>query len=123
MSHADANQSVMMQVPEAGPFCRALFPVHLDGGYTVHFGVWVAIHPDDLQRAFGVWWTDNYQSLELEGYLGNDLPRFGGLGVSVRLEVLNPDHTPTVTHSESPEIASALSDTWRHDDLLPLLPS
>ena len=45
----------MMLVPNVGPFVRALPPFGLTGGYTVTFGVWVAVHPDDLQRAFAVW--------------------------------------------------------------------
>lgn len=36
MSHNDANKSVMMQVPDVGPFCRSLLPIRLDGGYTLH---------------------------------------------------------------------------------------
>ena len=50
LSHGDANSSVMMQIPGVGPFVRALLPVHLTGGYTITCGVWVAIHPDELQR-------------------------------------------------------------------------
>jgi hypothetical protein len=53
----NANDSVMMQVPDVGPFVRALLPVRLTGGFTVTYGVWVGVHPDDLQRAFKVWWS------------------------------------------------------------------
>ena len=42
----------MMQVPEVGPLLRALLPVHLSGGYTLTFGLWLLVRPDDLQRAF-----------------------------------------------------------------------
>src|SRR5262249_55714679 len=65
LSHGTANESVMMQVPKIGPFVRALLPVRLTGGYTVTFGVWVAIHPDDLQRAFAVWLEPEYADLRL----------------------------------------------------------
>src|SRR5918998_447852 len=41
MSGSDANESVMMQVPGAGAFLRALLPTRLTGGYSVTFGVWV----------------------------------------------------------------------------------
>src|SRR5260370_41417659 len=40
-SDPDANRAVMMQVPEVGPFVRALLPVHLSGGYTLTFGLWL----------------------------------------------------------------------------------
>jgi hypothetical protein len=54
LSHRTADESVMMQVPNVGPFVRALLPVRLSGGHTITFGVWVAIHPDDRQRACAV---------------------------------------------------------------------
>jgi hypothetical protein len=38
LSHADANSSVMMQIPGLGAFVRALLPVRLSGGYSVTFG-------------------------------------------------------------------------------------
>lgn len=122
MSHEDANSSVMMQVPGAGPFCRALLPVLLEGGYTVHFGVWIGIHPADLQRAFAVWWSPEYTDLKLVGVLANDLPKFGGLGSPVRLAVLDPDHTPTVVDSTAAGLAEVLRREWHHEDLLPYLP-
>lgn len=57
----------MMQVPDVAPFVRALLPVHLDDGSTVTFGVWVAIHPDDLQRTARLWHEPEYEDLHLEG--------------------------------------------------------
>lgn len=122
MSHGDANSSVMMQVPGVGPFCRALLPVQLDGGYSVHFGVWVAIHPDDLQRAFTVWWESEYVDLVLDGLLGNGLPGWGCLGAPVRLAVRDPDHTPYVVSSSDRTLSDVLLRRWSHDDVLPLLP-
>jgi hypothetical protein len=50
-SEPDPNRAVMMMVPNLGGFLRALLPVHLSGGDTVAFGVWVGVHPDDLKRA------------------------------------------------------------------------
>ncbi len=64
----------MMQVPDAGPFVRCLLPVHLTGGFTLTFGVWLAVHPDDLQHAFRVWWEPEYRELELDALLANRLP-------------------------------------------------
>lgn len=52
LSHGGAGTSVMMQIPGAGPFVRALLPVRLAGGFTVTYGVWVGFNPQDLQRAF-----------------------------------------------------------------------
>jgi hypothetical protein len=122
MSHADANTSVMMQVPGVGPFCRCLLPIHLDGGYTLHFGVWVAIHPDDLQRAFGIWWTPEYERLKLDGFLANALPGWGGLAAPVHAAVRNTDHTPYVVASTDEHLARVLGTTWSHEDALARLP-
>lgn len=122
MSHEDANVSVMMQVPGVGPFCRCLLPVHLDGGYTLHFGVWVAIHPDELQRAFAIWWSPEYQTLELDGYLANALPEWGGLGSPVHAAVVQLEHTPYVIGSADPGLAHVLAHQWPHEEVLGRLP-
>lgn len=63
----------MMQVPGLGAFVRARLPVQLTGGHTVTYGVWVGIHPDDLQRAFAIWWQPEYTELTLDGALANAL--------------------------------------------------
>ncbi len=123
LSHADPNTSVMMQVPGVGPFCRCLVPIHLDGGYTLHFGVWVAIHPDDLQRAFAVWWTPDYEQLEIDGYLANDLPGWGGLAAPVHAVVRHTDHTPYVVASSDDSLSEVLRTMWPHDEALSRLPT
>jgi len=66
-SDPDANRAVMMQVPEVGRLLRALLPVHLSGGYTLTFGLWLLVRPDDLQRAFRVWWSPEYVLFKVGG--------------------------------------------------------
>lgn len=80
MSHGDPNSSVMMQVPSVGPFVRVLLPVSLTGGFTVTFGVWLLVHPDDLARAYRIWWEPQYADLVLDGWLANALPGLGTAG-------------------------------------------
>jgi hypothetical protein len=63
MSHADAQTSVLMQVPDVGTYVRALVPVSLTGGHTVTFGVWLLVTPEDLQRAAAVWTGPEYAGL------------------------------------------------------------
>jgi hypothetical protein len=123
MSDTDTDSSVMMQAPGVGPFCRCILPVHLDGGYTLHFGVWVAIHPDELQRVFAIWWTPDYERLEFDAFLANSLPGWGGLGSPVRAAVRNTDHTPYVIESADANLASVLQQTWPHEEVLARLPS
>ena len=48
---------VMMQIPGAGPFVRALLVVRLTGRYAVTYGVWAGVHPSDLQRVSRVSWA------------------------------------------------------------------
>lgn len=118
----DANESVMMQVPNVGPFVRALLPVRLTGGFTVTYGVWVGVHPDDLQRAFRVWWEPEYSDLRLNGFLGNAIQPWGLLGLPVELAVLNAEQTPYCVGSSNGDLAAVLSREWPHDEVLGTLP-
>jgi hypothetical protein len=120
---ADPNKAVMMLVPEAGAFVRALLPVQLTGGYTVTFGVWVGVHPDDLKRAFEIWWTAEYAQLTMEGRLANALPCWEVFGVPVTIAVSDPDVTPYCVSSSDQELASVLTDEWDHDLVLDTLPA
>jgi hypothetical protein len=121
MSHADAQTSVMMQVPDVGPFVRSLIPVALTGGYTVTFGVWLLVDPDDLQRAFKVWHEPAYLDLELEGWLANALPGWGLLGKPVKAAVRNRQHTPYCVDSTDAVLSAVLTQEWRHDLVLDAL--
>jgi len=118
----DPNAAVMMMVPHVGAFVRALLPVRLTGGYTVTFGVWVGVHPDDLERAFGVWWAPEYAQLQMEGRLANALPAWDVFGVPVSLAVTDPDATPYCVASTDPELHSVLADEWDHERVLAGLP-
>ena len=122
MSHSDANESVMMQVPDAGAFVRCLLPVRLDGGYTVTFGVWLSVHRDDLRAAFQAWWEPEYTDLVLEGRLGNALPVWGLLAAPATAFVLDPDATPYITSSPDVRLADVLARDWPHEDVLNALP-
>jgi hypothetical protein len=123
MSHQDASHSVMMQVPNVGPFVRCLLPIGLSGGYTVTFGVWLAVHPDDLQRAARVWWEPEYRDLRLDGYLANELPVWGLLGVPATAQVLNEDETPVIVASDDPTLSRLLTEEQSHAELLAALPA
>lgn len=122
-SDADPNSAVMMQVPDAGAFLRALLPVQLTGGYTVTFGVWIGVHPDDLRRAFESWWAPEYAHLAMEGRLANALPAWAVFGAPVTIAVTDPDVTPYCVGSSDRQLVSVLSDEWDHDLVLSGLPS
>jgi hypothetical protein len=121
-SDPDANRAVMMQVPGHGAFVRALLPVHLTGGYTLTFGVWIAVHPDDLQRAYRVWWSPAYPELKLEGSLANAIQPWGLLAAPVSTEVRDPDETPYCASSADPTLQRVLHDDWPHEEVLSALP-
>jgi hypothetical protein len=122
MSGSNARVSVMMQVPGAGAFIRALLPVKLTGGYTVTYGVWVGIHPEDLQRAFTVWWAPEYVDLRLSGRLANRIQPWGLLAAPVELGVLDADATPYCVSSRDPTLAAVLAQEWDHTRVLDTLP-
>ncbi|CCQ46510.1 hypothetical protein ARTSIC4J27_2473 [Pseudarthrobacter siccitolerans] len=109
-----------MQIPYISPFVRALLPVKLEGGHELRFGVWIAIHPDDLQRACRVWNAPEYTDLKLTGYLANKIQPWGLYKVPVNLAVLNPDHTPYCVSSSDQELNDVLTKAWPHDILASL---
>jgi hypothetical protein len=82
----------MMQIPGVGPSVRALLVVRLTGGYAVPYGVWVGVHPGDLQRAFRVWQEPEYENLRLDGALANPVPPWGTAGSPVTLAVRAGTH-------------------------------
>ncbi len=123
MSDDDPAAAVMMQVPGIGAFVRCVLPVRLTGGYTVTFGTWLAVRPEDLQKAFKIWWTPDYQSLVLDGYLANPLPGWDCLGAAARGEVANPDATPVIVSSPDESLGHVLTAEWDHERVLALLPS
>jgi hypothetical protein len=113
----------MMMVPHLGAFVRALLPVRLTGGHTVTFGVWVGVHPDDLHRAFEVWWSPEYAGLRLEGRLANALPAWEVFAVPVSLAVLDVEVTPCCVSSADDELRSVLTKEWDHESVLAGLPA
>lgn len=115
LSDPDPNVATLMQIPEVGPFVRALLPVRIEGGHELSFGVWVAVHPDDLQRAFRAWNAPEYSQLTITGYLANRIEPWGVFAVPVNLAVLNPDHTPYCVGSANEKLSEVLTKVWPHD--------
>ena len=122
-SETDAKRAVMMQVPNVGAFVRALLPIRLSGGYTLTFGLWLAVHPDDLQRAARLWWSPEYAKLTLDGWLGNAVPPWGLLAAPITAVVRDPDQTPYCDRSTHPILARVLAEEWPHEDVLSSLPA
>lgn len=115
MSHETPHDSVMLQVPGVGAFVRALLPIHLTGGHTLTYGVWLAVSPYELPHIFGVWWEPTYQDLRVSGWLANAIPPWGMLAAPVDAVVRNPHHTPYCDHSDDPTLNQILRDEWPHD--------
>jgi hypothetical protein len=112
----------MMMVPDVGAFVRALLPVHLTGGHTVTFGVWVGVDPDDLKRAFDTWWSPEYAQLQMDGRLANALPVWEVFGVPVSLAVTDPEATPYCVASADRGLQAVLTNEWDHEPVLSGLP-
>jgi hypothetical protein len=119
MSHANARDSVMMQVPNIGAFVRALLPIKLTEGHTITFGVWLAVDPRELPSVFAVWWEPEYRDLRLTGWLANAVPPWGMLAAPVETVVRDPDETPYCDRSKDPRLNRVLRDEWPHDVVLP----
>ena len=123
MSHGTPTASVMMEVPGAGAFVRVLLPVTLTGGYSVTYGVWLGIHPEDLRRTFDAWSEPAYQDLRLEGRLANAVPPFGLLAAPLIATVRDVDETPYCTESSDAELHRVLTEEWDHATVLASLPA
>lgn len=122
LSGPDPAASVMMVVEDLGGFVRCLLPVRLTEGFTVTFGVWLGVHPDEVRRAFEVWWQPAYRDLVLTGRLANALPGWGLLGTDARAVVQDVDATPYVVESADPQLTRVLKAEWPHDEVLSNLP-
>ena len=109
-----------MQVQGVGAFVRVLVPTHLSGGYTVTFGAWLGVHPDDLRRAYEVWWTDAYADLVLEGRLANMLPPWESetYAKPMLVAVRDPDAVPYAVGSTDDFLQSVLTEEWPHEAVL-----
>jgi hypothetical protein len=122
LSHDTPGESVMMEVLGLGAFIRALLPVRLTGGYSVTYGVWIGVHPDDMRRAFDVWWEPEYADLRLSGMLANRIKPWEVFGAPVELGVRDTDQTPWCNASPDPALTAVLTDEWDHDLVLSTLP-
>lgn len=122
LSDPDPSTATLMQIPNISPFVRALLPVKLQGGHEFRFGVWIAIHPDDLQHACRVWNAPEYADLKLTGFLANKIQPWGFFAVPVNLAVLNTEQTPYCVSSPDEELNDVLTREWPHD-ILASLPS
>lgn len=118
MSDATPIESVLMQVVPAGAFMRALLPIRLSGGHTLTYGVWLGIHPDDLQSIHSLWWEPEYRDLRVTGRLANAIPPWGLLGAAVEAVVRDVDQTPYCDRSDHPDLHRVLHDEWPHEPIL-----
>ena len=121
-SHEDPAASVQLRARRVGAFVRCLLPVQLTGGFTVTFGIWLAVRRRDLRRAHRIWWTPDYPALVLDGRLANALPGWGLLDAPARAGVRDPDETPYVEESADPALARVLAAEWPHDQVLATVP-
>jgi len=115
------ENGVLMQVLELGCFVRILVPVKLSGGYTVTYGAWLGVHPNDWRHAWEVWNdNDKYVQLQLKGFLANKLPAWESETYSKPLEtaVLDPEHTPYAIDSSDDFMRGVLHDEWPHELVL-----
>lgn len=119
----DPMRSTFLMVQHVGCFLRALLTVQLTDGYSVTFGVWVAVRQEDLRHAYDTWWEPGYASLAIDGILANDIPPFGLGGRAVRVEARDENALPECTSSPDPELAHVLHATWDHRTVLDALPS
>ena len=114
------GNDVMMQVQAVGCLVRILIPVRLTGGYTVTYGAWLAVSPEDLRRAWEVWWTPAYRDLCLTGILANRLPAWEDQTYVKPLTaaVRDPESAPYAADSSDDFMRRVLHAEWPHEVVL-----
>ncbi|MFB8275734.1 DUF2199 domain-containing protein [Nocardia colli] len=115
MTGPTPDGSVMMQVPQLGAFVRVLLPIDLTAGYTLTYGVWLAIDPRELTHIFEVWYAPEYPELVVNGWLANAIEPWGLLAAPVVATVRDADKTPFCTHSSDSLFDRVLHEQWPHE--------
>ena len=118
MTDNTPRESVMMEVPDVGAFVRVLLPIRLTGGFSLTYGLWLEVSPDDLRSAFNLWLDPAYADLQLKGRLGNPVLPWGLLGAPVVTVVRDPDHTPYCASSSDETLNRVLTEEWDHELVL-----
>lgn len=122
MSHETPRESVFLSVKGVGSFVRSLVEVQLTGGFTVTYGAWIELSPDDAQHAFEIWFAPSYVDLELDGRLANSIAPWDVWDAPVHLAVRDPQATPYCVSSPDPAMSNLLNDVWPHELVLSSLP-
>ena len=102
-----------------GAFVRCLMPVHLTGGSTLEYSVWLRVPADMLRHASEIWEAPEYADLRLEGTVANAVqPWTDMLGAPARAEVRDPESIPWLVADEGTLMHRVLHDEWDRDDVL-----
>ena len=102
-----------------GAFVRCLMPVHLTGGSTLEYSVWLRVPAEMLRHAGEIWEAPQYADLRLEGTVANAVqPWPDMLGAPARAEVRDPESIPYLVADEGTLMHRVLHDEWDRDDVL-----
>jgi hypothetical protein len=114
------GQDPFLAIKTIGFFLRVIVPVRMDGGFSVNFGTWLEIDAEDFRTAWQTWNMPEYQDLEIEGYLANELEPWGPFPHAlVKATVRDLNEVPVVTSATDPEVQKFLETEWRHNWALP----
>lgn len=115
------GNDVLLAVKDLGCFVRSLLTVHFADDTSLTFGLWLGVHPDDLEHLSKVWWEPHYAEVSFTGYIANDLAPWSGevLARPVRAEVLDPDSVPQVVASDDVLVSRIIGDKWPPKAVLP----
>jgi hypothetical protein len=76
----------------SGAFVRCLMPVHLTGGGTIEYSVWLRVGADEVRHASEIWEAPAYADLRFEGTVANAIrPWADMLGAPAGAKALSHD--------------------------------
>jgi hypothetical protein len=112
----------MMHVDGIGSFLRALLPVRLDDGFQITFGTWIGVRPVELQRAFAIWQSREYDDFTVDGWLANHIDPWGLLATPLTASVKDQGQIPYITASPDRRLSSLLTEPQPHDPVVSAWP-
>lgn len=110
------------RIEGVGGFLRCLMPVHLTGGGSVTYSVWLKLDDDQLRHANQVWNEPSYADLKLQGEVANGIKPWPALlSEPAGAEVRDEGTLPYLVAAPDTLLSRVLTEEWDRDEVLSLI--